>query len=90
MNKLFLPFLSAESVFFHNIIHILVSSAGKVNENRAPAHLSCKLHPIGHSMCALNGGDDPLFPCQGIKNIHCGIITDIGGGTLAIPRSSPR
>jgi hypothetical protein len=41
-------------------------------------------------MCALDGGDDPLFSCQSIKSIHCGIITDIDGGTLAIPQSSPQ
>lgn len=36
------------SVFFDNVVHILVAASGEVNKNGAVAHLLCKLHGVSN------------------------------------------
>ena len=43
-----------------DIIHILIASAGKIDENRALAHFLCELNAICDSMARLDSGDDTL------------------------------
>ena len=48
------------TVFFDNIVHILVASAREVDEYRALTHFFRQLHTVSDSVRAFDGGNDTL------------------------------
>ena len=46
----FVCFRLSYSVFFNNIIHILIASAGKINQHGTSAHGFCELHTVRNRM----------------------------------------
>ena len=57
------------SVFFNDVVHILIPSAGKVDQNGTLTHLFRQLDGICHRMGAFNGGDDSLQAGQSEKRV---------------------
>ena len=53
----------------YDVVHVLVASAGEVNEDGAGLHLLCKADSVGNSVAALNGGNDALKTGEG-KESH--------------------
>ena len=52
--------VSANPIFFDDIIHILIPTAGEIDEHGALAHGLCQLHAVGNSVRAFDGRNDAL------------------------------
>ena len=77
--KLIVQISLSDPISLQDIIHILISSSGKVNEDRALIHLLCQLHAVSHRMGAFNGGNDSLHSGKGKEGIN--------GFLIILPRS---
>mgnify|MGYP007132059168 CR=1 FL=1 len=50
----------SDTVLLDDVIHILIASAGEVDEHRTLAHRLCELHAVGNRVGAFDRGDDAL------------------------------
>ena len=68
-------FLSDTKVF-DDVVHILITTAGQVDQHRAGAHGLCQLHAVSHGVGALDGRDDALFAGQLVESVDGLLIVD--------------
>ena len=50
----------SDTVLLDDVIHILIASAGEVDEHRTLAHRLCELHAVGDRVGAFDRRDDAL------------------------------
>ena len=66
----------ANTVFFDDIVHVLVAAAGEVDQHRAVIHALRQLDAVGNGVCALDGGDDTLQTGQIEEGVDGVVVAD--------------
>src|SRR5690554_1681817 len=72
LDQAFLFLVGFERIVLYHVVHVLISSARKVHENRLILrHSSCYLYGVTESMGALESGDDPFESAQIVECDKC-------------------
>ena len=68
--------LLPNSEILNYVIHILVATAGEVDEDGTVTHTLGQLHAVGHGVGRLNGGNDTLQPSQLVESVDGFFVVD--------------
>ena len=68
--------ISSHTVIFDDVVHILVASAGEVDQHRTVGHALGQLHAVSHGVGRLNGGNNTLQPSQLVEGVDGFFVVD--------------